>query len=170
MNPRRSLLILVGAVVAFVITQVFLSVILGDLMPKLLELETTFSDDRFTGILSGLSDAEITRLQQSLRLDFVYALLYGFVLWWGVRTVNGLTPLNPGTYRLWSAAPVVAASLDFVENLSHLYLIDHRDAITPLAIVLTGSVSWLKWALALGALGFLIWRLPRALLRSRVSP
>lgn len=67
------------------------------------------------------------------------------------------------------AAFVVAASLDYVENLSHLYLIDHRDAIAPLAIMLTGGVSWLKWALALGVLGFLIWRLPRALFRSRVG-
>jgi len=64
------------------------------------------------------------------------------------------------------AAFVVAASLDYVENL---YLIDHRDAIAPLAIMLTGGVSWLKWALALGVLGFLIWRLPRALFRSRVG-
>ena len=89
MNPRRSLLILVGAVAAFVVTQLFMGAILGDLTPKLLELETTFSDDRFTGILSGLSDAEITALRQSIQFDFVYALLYGFVLWWGVRMVNG---------------------------------------------------------------------------------
>lgn len=170
MNLRRSLIILVGAVVAFVVTQVFMSSILGDLTPKLLELQTTFSDDRFAAILSGLSDAEITKLQQSIRLDFVYAFLYGFVLWWGVRIVNDLTPLEPRTYRLLSAAAIVAASLDYVENLSHLYLIDNRDAITPLAIALTGCVSWLKWALALGVLGFLFWRLPRALFRSRVSP
>lgn len=169
MNPRRSLLILAGAVLLFVVVQVFLSALLGDLTPRLLELELTFSHNRFAGILNGLSDPEITKLRQSIQLDFVYAVLYGFVLWWGVRMVNGLTPLTPGAYRLWSAAPILAASLDFVENESHLYLIDHRDAITPLAIVLTGSVSWLKWALALGVLGFLIWRLPRALFRSRVG-
>lgn len=169
MNPRRSLLILVGAVAAFVVTQLFMSAILGDLTSKLLELETTFSEDRFAGILSGLSEAEITKLRQSIQLDFLYALLYGFMLWWGVRMVNGLTPLNRSTYRLWSAAAIVAASLDYVENLSHLYLIDHRDAIAPLAIMVTGSVSWLKWAIALAVLGFLIWHLPRALFRSRVS-
>ncbi|MGZ5370687.1 MAG: hypothetical protein ACXWDE_02730, partial [Aeromicrobium sp.] len=43
MNLRRSLIILVGAVVAFVVTQVFMSSILGDLTPKLLELQTTFA-------------------------------------------------------------------------------------------------------------------------------
>lgn len=139
---------------------------LGNLTSALLELETTFSDDIFAGILNGLSQNEIDRLQQSISIDFAYALAYGFVLWWGVRMVNDLSALDGRAFRLLSAAPIVAVALDYVENFSHLYLIEHRDVISPLAIAFTGSVSWLKWALALGVLGFLIWRLPRALLRS----
>lgn len=167
MNRRRSLLVLGGIFALLAIVQTVMSSILGDLTSTLLDLETTLSDDTFAGILNGLGDGEITRLQRSIRLDFLYALLYGSLLWWGVRIVNDLSSLTPRTYRLLSAIPIAAVSLDYLENLSHLYLIDHRDAISPIVIAVTGSVSWLKWALALGILGFLIWRLPRALIRTR---
>ncbi len=45
-------------------------------------------------------------------------------------------------------APWLAAAADYAENLAHLYLLHHREKITPAAIRTTGTITNTKWALA----------------------
>ena len=66
-------------------------------------------------------------------------------------------------------APWLSALGDYGENVAHWYLLDHRDAITPTAIRVTGTVTNTKWALAGACLTTLLagytrvgWRAVRA--------
>jgi len=83
--------------------------------------------------------------------------------------LDELSPLPSWLRRGLVIAPWLSALGDYGENVAHWYLLDHRDAITPTAIRVTGTVTNTKWALAGACLTTLLagytrvgWRAVRA--------
>jgi hypothetical protein len=74
----------------------------------------------------------------------------------GAARLHQLRPMSPPLRRALLAAPVVSAACDYAENVAHWHLLDHRADITPSVVRVTGTISNLKWTLALGSLVYLV--------------
>lgn len=128
---------------------------LGPAGPRVLQVQTAWSADRYREILAGMDSAETARFRSHYYPDFVHPVLYAAALRAGATRLGELTPLDPAVARVLAAAPVVSAAGDYVENVVGLHLLDHPERITDPLIRATTAVSVTKWALALGSLAYL---------------
>lgn len=152
---RRLDVVLVSLSAAYVVSQARIGRLLGPVAGRALRLQTTTSSTVFAGILDGWSDRELARYRSHLPADMVHPVIYAAALTAGAARLHQLRPLSPPVRRALLAAPAVSAACDYVENLAHWYLLDHRERITPGAIRATGTITNLKWTLALGSFAYL---------------
>ncbi|MFD4366188.1 hypothetical protein [Rhodococcus sp. NPDC058521] len=146
---------LIGWSALFVASQLNIARLLGPAAPRVLEAQTAFSAGSYTAVLDKMDAADTARYRSHFYPDFVHPAIYAIALSTGTRRLAELTPMSPTTRRVFTAAPVVSAAGDYVENVVGLYLLDHRDRITDTTVRATSTVSVTKWVLALGTLGFL---------------
>lgn len=138
------------------VSQAFIARRLGPVKHDALRLQTTLSSATFSRTLEGFSDAELGHYRSHLAPDMVHPLIYASSLTASAHNLAPRLPLSDRARRAVVAAAWVSAAGDYVENVAHYYLLDHREAITPGAIRFTGAVTNTKWALAAGALGYLM--------------
>lgn len=162
MKLERDDVVLAIALVAYVVSQLNILRVLGPIRDELLTVQLNVSAPWLTETVSGWAAEQHDAFLEFLAWDTIHPFLYGFVLWWAVRRVNTLTPLEPLVMRTMSLAALAAPLLDLIENGIMFYLIDDLSHIAQPAVLLGGLAAWGKWLLAAVVVGFLIWRLPRA--------
>ncbi len=146
----------IGLNALYLVSQAFIGRRLGPVAKDALRLQTTTSAATFRHIVESWDDTELARYRSHLPPDMVHPLIYGASLTVTAVKLDGLRPLPPRLRRALLIAPWFAAAADYAENLAHLYLLDHRDKITPAAIQTTGTITNTKWALAAACVATLL--------------
>lgn len=160
---------LLGWSALFVVSQANIARLLGPVAPKVLAVQTAWSEQRYRQILASMDETEIARFRSHYLPDFVHPAIYAIALRVGARSLAAKTPLSPAVTTALALAPVASAAGDYIENIVGLILVDNREQISDTVVRATTVVSTVKWILAIGSLtylsqGFLrVWA--RALLR-----
>ncbi|MDI9897782.1 hypothetical protein QM797_23930 [Rhodococcus sp. IEGM 1381] len=139
----------------FVVSQGNIARLLGPAAPKVLEVQTAWSEQRYRQILASMDDAEIARFRSHYFPDFVHPAIYAIALRAGARSLAAKTPLSHAATTALAVAPVVSAGGDYIENIVGLMLMDNREQITDTVVRATTVVSTVKWILAIGSLTYL---------------
>jgi hypothetical protein len=132
----------------YLVSQTLIARRLGPVAHDALRLQTTMSADKFRGILDSWDDTELAHYRSHLPPDMVHPLIYAASLTASAMKLEELHRLPPALRRMLLVAPWVSAACDYGENVAHLYLLDHRNKITPAMIRTTGTITNTKWALA----------------------
>jgi hypothetical protein len=119
----------------------------ASLSPSIPELQLTFSLTGFQQITGLWSDADMDIFRRHFLIDFPFLLSYGML---GYRMVNG-----PGVFRSMGTATrvrlalllPVAALLDGMENMFHLYFIAADSSAPEHAYLIAGMAALVKWLL-----------------------
>lgn len=156
MDSVRANAELVAWSAAFVVSQANIMRVLGPVGVRVLMTQTATSGQAYRAVLDRMDAREIERYRSHFYPDFLHPIVYAATLRAGARRLDALAPLSPAARRVLSAAPVVAAAGDYVENVAGLYLLDHRYRITDRTVRVTTAVSTTKWVLGLGALAYLV--------------
>lgn len=153
---RPSTVRQLAATALFAASQAFIAQRLGPVKHQAIALQTTFDDAKFRSILDGFSADELAHYRSHLPPDMVHPIIYAASLTASTQNLADRLPVSPALQRALITASWLSALGDYVENVAHWYLLDHREAITPAAIRATGAVTNTKWALAFGTLGYLL--------------
>ncbi len=146
---------LIGSSLLFLASQANMGRVLGPTALTVGTIQATFSADKYRKILDNLGSDEISRYRRHYYWDMVHPLTFAIALRDGARALDHHRPLAPRTRRLLAAAPVIAAAGDYAENITGLYLLDHRNRIDDTTVRAATTISLTKWVLALGCLGYL---------------
>ncbi|NLV80526.1 MAG: hypothetical protein GXY65_14520 [Rhodococcus sp.] len=146
---------LVATTALFVLSQVNIARVLGSTAPTVGAVQTTFSESRYRRILDNLGPEDLARYREHYYWDMVHPLTFATALRAGARALDHHRPLSPLVRRVLLTAPVVAAAGDYAENVTGLYLLDHRDRIDDTVVRAASTISVTKWVLALGCLAYL---------------
>ncbi len=138
----------IGLNAVYGVSQTIIARRLGPVAHDALRLQTTTSAEKFRGILDGWDASGLAHYRSHLPPDMVHPLIYGASLTASALKLNELQVLPAGLLRALVVAPWLSALGDYGENFAHLYMLNHRKAITPAAIRVTGTVTNTKWALA----------------------
>ncbi|WP_127781761.1 hypothetical protein [Rhodococcus sp. X156] len=146
MNSRTAAALGLNAL--YLASQTFIGRRLGPMTKDLFRLQLTTSAPTFRSIVDGWDEGQLARYRSHLPPDMVHPVIYGCSLTASTLKLDELVALPPRVRTALLVAPWVAAACDYAENVAHLYLLDHREAITPPVITATGVASTTKWALA----------------------
>lgn len=146
---------LVGWSAAFIVSQTVMAKVLGPTAPRVLEVQTAWSERRYRQILDSMDSDDLTRYRRLYQVEPVHPAIFGIALYIGGRRLAQLTELSGATRAALAIAPVVSAACDYVENAVGVHLLDHPDAITDKTVRATTVVSTLKWAAGLGMFAYL---------------
>ncbi|MCC8929631.1 MULTISPECIES: hypothetical protein [Nocardiaceae] len=145
----------------FVVSQANIVRLLGPAGPKVLQVQTAWSERRYREILASMGDAETARFRSHYFPDLVHPAIYAMALRAGARSLTAKASLNPesvpgpATVRALAVAPVVSAACDYIENIVGLTLVDNRNLISDKVVRSTTVVSTVKWVTAAGSLAYL---------------
>lgn len=139
----------------FAVSQANIVRLLGPAGPRVLEVQTAWSAERYRQILAKMDEADTARFRSHYYPDFVHPMIYAFALRAGAARLALSTPMTPTSSRILALAPVASAAGDYVENIVGLHLLDHPEHITDSVVRATTAVSVTKWVLALGSLAYL---------------
>lgn len=162
---RRLTASTLGLNALYLVSQTFIARRLGPVARDALRLQTTTSDVTFRAILHGWDEIQLARYRSHLPPDMVHPLIYASSLTASALQLDELRPLPPALRRALLVAPWISAAADYAENVAHLYLLEHRELITPAVIRTTGSITNTKWALAGACVATLLGGYLRVLLR-----
>ncbi len=147
----------------FAVSQANILRLLGPAGPRVLQIQTAWSALRYRQILDSMDAAATARFRSHYYPDFVHPVIYAMALRAGASRLGELTDLTPTTAKALAIAPILSAAGDYVENVTGLYLLDHREQITDSVVRATTAVSVTKWVLALGTLAYLACGFGRAM-------
>ncbi len=153
---RSSTIRQLAAIALYAASQAFIARRLGPVKHQALALQTTLDDAKFRAILDGFSGTELAHYRSHLPPDMVHPIIYATSLTASTQNLAARLPVSAAVQRALVTAAWVSALGDYVENVAHWYLLDHREAITPVAIRATGTVTNTKWAMAGGAVVYLL--------------
>ncbi|WP_072806636.1 hypothetical protein [Rhodococcoides yunnanense] len=151
---KRDVRLIVWSAI-FVVSQANIVRLLGSAGPRVLQVQTAWSADRYRQVLGSMDAAETARFRSHYYPDFVHPALYAVALRVGAERLGELAPLDTAVARALAVAPVVSAAGDYIENVVGLHLLDHPEHITDSLVRATSAVSIMKWALALGCSAYL---------------
>ncbi|MBY4276921.1 hypothetical protein HQO27_25805 [Rhodococcus fascians] len=146
---------LLGWSALFVVSQANIARLLGPAAPKVLAVQTAWSEQRYRQILASMDETEIARFRSHYLPDFVHPAIYAIALRAGARSLAAKTPLSPAITTALAVAPVASAAGDYIENIVGLILVDNREQISDTVVRATTVVSTVKWILAIGSLTYL---------------
>lgn len=163
---------------AFVVSQATIVRLLGPAAPRVLEVQTAWSADRYRQIIGSMDEVDTARFRSHYYPDFIHPAIYAAALRAGASRLGKSTDLSPAVTCALGVAPIVSAAGDYVENIVGLHLLDHPGHITDRVVRETTAVSVAKWILALGTFGYLgigfgrVWAraLSRTITSSRLEP
>lgn len=139
----------------FVVSQATIVHMLGPAGPRVLEVQTAWSAERYRQILGSMDSETTARFRSHYYPDFVHPAIYAAALRAGAKRLQESAPMTPTVSRILALAPVASAAGDYVENIVGLHLLDHPEHITDSVVRATTTVSVAKWVLALGSLAYL---------------
>lgn len=151
-DPDRKL---VATAALFVLSQANIARVLGSTAPTVGAVQTTFSESKYRKILDNLGPDDLARYREHYYWDMVHPLTFAIALRAGAKALDHHRPLSPWVRRILLTAPVVAAAGDYAENVTGLYLLDHRDRIDDTTVRIASTISITKWVLALGCGAYL---------------
>ncbi len=134
--------------------------------PSIVNLQLAFTQRRMEAVLDAWGVQGRQAYLRSLVLDFFYPIAYACVIaaWIAFLTnISGRRPA-PSVLLLFSL-PFIAAGLDYVENLLHLWMLAVTHQLSPLLIFLASLSAAIKWSLA----GISLFSLPVLLIRRWVA-
>lgn len=140
---------------AFVVSQSNIVRLLGPAGPRVLEVQTAWSAERYREILAKMDAEDTARFRSHYYPDFVHPAIYAFALRSGASRLAESAPMSADVARALALSPVLSAAGDYVENIVGLHLLDHPEHITDSVVRATTVVSTTKWVLALGTLAYL---------------
>ncbi len=147
-SPRLALLFTTLAGVLFWL----LARGLGNLPPNaptIFDLQLAFRTEKFQSVLAAWGETNVAAYLNGMWLDFLYPIAYALALsgWIAVLTRRADQPPS-GPALAFFAAPLLAALLDYLENLLHILMLAVLHS-TPAALVFLASLAAaIKWALA----------------------
>ncbi|MGV8872986.1 MAG: hypothetical protein ACOH2Q_10690 [Rhodococcus sp. (in: high G+C Gram-positive bacteria)] len=146
---------MIGWSALFAVSQANIARLLGPAAPKVLEVQTAWSAQRYRQILASMDDADLARFHSHYLPDFVHPAIYAIALRAGARSLAAKTTLSPAVTTALAVAPIASAAGDYIENIVGLMLVDNREQITDTVVRATTVVSATKWVLAIGTLAYL---------------
>jgi len=132
----------------YLASQLAIAGILHPLGPgTVLELQTTFSAERFREILEQWRTAGLLdRYRAHYGLDLLHPVLYGALL--AALLARGLDAhAAPARWDRLLWLPVAAAACDGIENGLHLWVLADPARIGAALVAASAFAAWLKWAL-----------------------
>lgn len=145
---HSSKLIVIVAAVAFVVSQTYLISLLHFLRPNLIELQLTFSPDRYWEILALWGDAGRQAYRDHFAHDFLHIAIFSI---FGYLLARGAGLFGPGERALElrvAAILPVAGLFDLGENLLQLRLLSGQMGFASIVIPVSALCSSAKWMLA----------------------
>ncbi len=136
---------------AFAVSQANIVRLLGPVGPRVLQVQTAWSEMRYRQILDSMDEFETARFRSHYYPDFVHPAIYAKALRAGATRLGEVAPISPRTARILAIAPVLSAAGDYAENIVGLHLLDHPQHITDSVVRTTTAISVAKWVLALGS-------------------
>lgn len=117
------------------------------LSPSIPEIQFTYSPEAFNAILTQWQQDGVQRFKGHFAIDFPFLLAYGLLGYRLVREQAGHWDIAPGVRRglLWNLP--LAAFLDALENVHHLYFVYARHEIPAWLYGAAGTISTVKWLL-----------------------
>ena len=134
--------------VFFIISQSILGLILSEIFPDVLILQTTFSVDQFMEIIHSWKAEQLNAYGLHFYFDFSHPVFYSIFL-------SSLLAflMNRVGERLLSVdyfllfIPFFAGLFDMFENILHLYLLANLNSFEPVFLYISSIFSWIKLAL-----------------------
>ncbi len=153
---------------AYLLSQVTIAATLGAIGPEqVLRLQTTLSPAVFSAIVQDWqSTGVIDGYWRHYRYDFIHPLWYG--VWLAAAMAKAFEANRiEARHDPWLCLPLVAASLDLVENLFHVLFLSWPSTVVAPLVVLSGLAALAKWLLAGASLAVVVSLSARAVRSAR---
>ncbi len=143
----------------FLISQITIITILHRLGTlTVLELQTTFSPDRFLEIIRQWESEGILYLyNRHFYFDHIHPLWYSLF----GSSLLAIT-FNRGQFksrvRIFLLAPFLAGFCDVMENQFHVWFLADLTRVTSVTLTISAFFCWMKWILLVMILGFVLFQ------------
>jgi hypothetical protein len=133
--------------------------------PGYMALQLSISVERFSEVLDIWGPENTLRYQHSMWADFLFPLSYatlftGLLVWIGRHREH-----SQFEQSVWFA-PMLAALMDYVENILHLVLLTKGEPYSPQLVLFSSNVAMVKWVLLGGVIPItLVWATAQTLFR-----
>lgn len=152
--------VVVLAAVAFALSQAYLIGLVHHLRPNLVELQLTFSPDRYWEILGLWGEAGRQAYRAHFAYDFMHIGIFSAFGYLLARRGGLFGPAEPALARRAALMLPAAGLFDLGENLLQLMLLSGPTGADSIAIPLSALCSGAKW----GLVGMFVWITARRLL------
>jgi len=153
---------------ATLVSQIHLGWIVHSLHPNILEMQFTFSAERFWAIVDAWGPVGTAIYLSHFPWDWIHIVLYA-LLGIAICRRNGLFSRLPDVpRRLWALVLPLAGLLDTLENAAQLYLLAGASNGGGFVVPASALCSTLKWGLVLLFVGACVW-MWQATLKERSS-
>lgn len=162
-TPNRNPVLVAIATAAYVASQANLARLLGPLDPSIFALQLAFTPEQFWQVIEKWGPSGVSRYQSHFVYDFIHPFIYAALGYVWVRRTALFSALPRPAHRFFALALPVAGVCDLVENSIHVHLLRHDAGFGGQLVLLSGSASSIKWALAAiftAALATLLLRAP----------
>ncbi len=130
--------------------------------PSVVALQLAFTPSRMEAVLNAWGASGRQAYLLSLLPDFFYPLAYAGAIGAWIALLTAIPGRAPSFWvLLLFTLPFVAAAMDYVENLFHLWMFALTDSLSPSLIFLASLAAAVKW----GLVGISLLSLPPLLLR-----
>lgn len=120
-----------------------------------IKIQLTFSAEQFISFLENWGQEGINTYLSHYWLDFPHPFIYAIFLA-GLVQVFASSVFSKNTVFLFTALPLGAGLLDICENLCHIAMILHKEAIAQPMVFASALFAWTKWILAFVTIGFVL--------------
>ena len=145
---HSSKLIVIVSTVAFVFSQAYLISLLHSLRPNLVELQLTFSPDRYWEILALWGEAGRQAYRDHFAHDFLHIAIFSIFGYLLARRAGLFGPGERALELRVAAILPVAGLFDLGENLLQLRLLSGPVGVSTIVIPVSALCSSAKWMLA----------------------
>ena len=156
MGRKYSMRVLILGL-ATLVSQINLGWIVRGLHPNILEVQFTFSAERFWAIVDAWGPVGTAIYLSHFPWDWIHILLYA-MLGIAICRRNGLFSRLPDVpRRLWALVLPLAGLMDMLENAAQLSLLAGASNGGGFVVPASALCSTLKWSLVLAFFGACLW-------------
>ena len=102
-----------------------------------------YTTQQLNNMLKSYSQQDIANYLSTMRLDFLYPLVYSSLLFVIINFLR--QKLNYNKISLWTYTPFVALIFDFAENICIRHILKHGLSVVTLPCSLTRFLTLFKW-------------------------
>lgn len=148
-----NILIIIFGIIYFTSQFIIGSIVHPLGMGNFLALQTTLSSDTFKEIASGwVASGQIGIYYKHFYFDNFHPIFYSIFLSLLIARTFKVNSVNP-KFNIFILTPFIAGFCDLIENTMHLYFLSDLRRATPALVALSGTVTNVKWFLALSGVG-----------------